>query len=212
MELEGCLDQNCGSLVDVEHMEICVENEDDDEDDHEDENENDDRDGEAEDNQNNENNNANGGGRRLSSSATGYTFLPSGGQECGRAGAYALSVKGFKLDTWGISQQTWGYGGKQVDLLLTLSTSDEGNSHNSNDSADEGYAIGYCEITLKTGRNPPQLAIVGVATAALCSLVFYMAYIKEERKARAPNDENAKDYDSMTDASGGSLSRVIPFA
>jgi len=183
-------------------MEICVENEDEDKDDHENEN------GEAEDNQNNENNNANGGGRIFSSSASGYTFSPSGGQECGRAGEYALSVKGFELDMLGISQQTWGpawgYGGKQVDLLLTLSTSDEGNSHNSNDSADEGYAIGYCEITLKTGRNPPHLAIVGAATAALCSLVFYMAYKKEERKARARNNENAKDYDSMTDAIDGS--------
>ena len=196
VEVEGCLGHNCNSFVDAQHLQICVDNgngegdkgegEGEGEDEGEEDRNNDDKDGE----------------RRLSSSAEGYTFLSSGGQGCGEAGAYDISVSGFKLDTFGISQRTWGYGGKAVTLLLTLSSSDKPKSHYSQDADDEegGDALGYCEITLKTGRNPPQMAIVGAVTAALCSLVFYLAYITEERKRGSKDDEKAKDYDSMTDS------------
>ena len=212
VDVEGCLGHNCDSFVDAQHLQICVENgnADDDgeeggEDNHNDDgeeggedNHNDEGEGEGQDNDNDDKD----GERRLSSSAEGYTFLSSGGQECGEAGAYDISVSGFKLDTFGISHRTWGYGGKAITLLLTLSSSDKGKSHYSQDADDEeeGDALGYCEITLKTGRNPPQMAIVGAVTAALCSLVFYLAYITEERKRGSNNDEKAKDYDSMTDS------------
>ena len=181
VEVEGCLGQNCNSFVDAKHLQICVDN------------------GEGEDNQDNQDDDDVDGERRLSSSAEGYSFLSSGYQGCGEAGAYDISVSGFKLDTFGISSRTWGYGGKAVTLLLTLSSSDKPKSHYSQDADEEsGDALGYCEITLKTGHNPPQMAIVGVVTAALCSFVFYLAYKTEKRRS---NDvEKANDYDSMTDS------------
>ena len=197
--VRGCLGQHCHKIVDAQHMEICVE--DYAGDDAADQGEGEDQ-GE--------------GGRKLSSSynhaskssyyqasssAEGYSFLESGGQECGEAGSYNLLVKSFKLDTFGITDRTWGYGNKDVNLFLTLSSSDKGKSHYSQDADDdeEGYALGYCEITLRTGRNPPHIAIVAVVTLAFCSLVFYLAFVTEKRK-RAARDRKAKDYDSMTDS------------
>ena len=204
VDVEGCLGHNCNSFVAAQHMQICAEND------------NGDGDGEAEgdegegENDNDHDNEEKEGERKLSSSAEGYTFLSSGGQGCGEAGAYDISVSGFKLDTFGISQGTWGYGGKAVTLLLTLSSSDKPKSHYSEDAddEDEGYALGYCEVTLKTGRNPPQMAIVGAITAAFCSLVFYLAYITEERKRGSKDDEKAKDYDSMTDSDDDSAGQM----
>ena len=198
--VRGCLGQHCHKVVDAQHLEICVENYAEDE-------------GEGE----NKGEGENEGGRKLSSSyhqasssyyqasssAEGYSFLESGGQECGEAGSYDVSVKGFKLDTFGITDRMWGYGNKNVNLFLTLSSSDKGKSHYSQDADDEeeGYALGYGEITLRTGRNPPHIAIVTVATLAVCSLVFYLAFVTEKRKRAARDiDNKAKDYDSMTDS------------
>lgn len=204
--VRGCLGQHCHKIVDAQHLEICVE--DDAEDQGEEEGE-DQGEGEGED--------QGEGGRKLSSSyghaskssyyqasssAEGYSFLESDGQACGEAGSYDVSVRGFKLDTFGVTDRTWGYGNKNVNLFLTLSSSDQGKSHYSQDADDdeeESYVLGYCEITLRTGRNPPQIAIVAVVTLAVCSLVFYLAFVAEKRK-RAARDNKVEDYDSMTDS------------
>ena len=40
---------------------------------------------------------------------------------------------------------------------------------------------------------------MAVVTLAVCSLVFYLAFVAEKRK-RAARDNKVEDYDSMTDS------------
>lgn len=182
VKVESCLGY-CGIVVDSENLQICNEG------------------GEG---QNNE-------GRKLSSSASGFTFISSGGQECGAAGEYAISVSDFKLDTFGIGKHAWGYGSRDITLLLTLSGSEKAQSHNSQDAQEEeegggnGYdAIGYCEVTLKTGRNPPQLVFAALLTVTVCSVVLFLAYKKETRKSASGRDaEQTKDFDLMKEEGDG---------
>jgi len=177
VKVESCLGY-CDTVVDSENLQVC-------------------NDGEEGEGQNNE-------GRKLSSSASGFTFISSGGQECGAAGEYAISVSDFKLDTFGIGKHAWGYGFRDITLLLTLSGSEQAQSHNSQDAQEEEEgneydAIGYCEVTLKTGHNPPQLAFAALLTLVICSVVLFLAYKKETRKS----SNQTKDFDLMKEEDDG---------